>query len=257
MVARYNIYSLVVVWVLNINFKYKVGPWYWVFILSWQTLWKAYHHSHSYHTFLLGPNLSGQLWWYFSREGKFLVKMILSQGVSRGVPVTEKPLEISVKTVRKFGKNRKTAHKWTKPRTVGMLGKPKNRTKNYLELQNRKPLTPNFTFKYFSWRPIGPIVGEYWLTKFNENKEGCFSVFRFSNRLLWEIPPLGGMSVGVCVCVYEYVCEYVIGCTPVYMWLCVFLRMCECACVSVCFCCWESCTYLLPIEWFSKWDLVF
>ena len=43
----------------------------------------------------------------------------------RGVPGTEKPLEISIKTVGKFGINRKTAQKWTKPRTVGMLGTEK------------------------------------------------------------------------------------------------------------------------------------
>ena len=48
------------------------------------------------------------------------------KGGVRGVPETEKPLEISVKTVRKFGKNRKkNAQKWTKPRTVGMLGTEK------------------------------------------------------------------------------------------------------------------------------------
>ena len=49
-----------------------------------------------------------------------------------------------------MGKNRKTAQKWTKPQTVGMLGtekphqnfgKTENRTKNRLEPQNRKPLT--------------------------------------------------------------------------------------------------------------------
>ena len=43
----------------------------------------------------------------------------------RGVPGTETLLEFSVKTVRKFGNNRKTAQKWTKPRTVGMLGTEK------------------------------------------------------------------------------------------------------------------------------------
>ena len=42
-------------------------------------------------------------------------------GGVRGVPGTKKPLEISVQTVRKFGQNRKTAQKWTKTRTAGML----------------------------------------------------------------------------------------------------------------------------------------
>ena len=52
-------------------------------------------------------------------------KKVCSMGGVRGIPGTEKLLEISVKTLRKFGKNRNTAQKWTKPRTVGMLGTKK------------------------------------------------------------------------------------------------------------------------------------
>ena len=63
-----------------------------------------------------------KFWWTYNAVYYSCELMLL--GV-RGVPGTEKAPEISVKTVRKFGKKRKTAQKWKKPRNVGILGTDK------------------------------------------------------------------------------------------------------------------------------------
>ena len=84
----------------------------------------------------------------------------------RGVPGTKKPLEISVKTVRKFGKNRKTAKKWTKPRTVGML-RTEKRHQNFGK--TKKPQKIASSHKTANLRPPSPLVVmylPYWFTIF-------------------------------------------------------------------------------------------
>ena len=71
----------------------------------------------------------------------------LYKGGVRGVPETEKPQEISVKTVRNLTKTEKLQKSGRNVRNQNILGELKNRTKNRLDPQNRKPLTsPSINF---------------------------------------------------------------------------------------------------------------
>ena len=88
-------------------------------------------------------------------------------GVSEG---SQEP-KIRSKTIRKFGKNRKTAQKWSQLRTVGILGtekpnqnfgKTEKPLKNRLEPQNRKPLTPPSPLGYTCQSKVDSFATKLW-----------------------------------------------------------------------------------------------